>query len=202
MSESTKLATLTPRQRDIYEFLKDKILNRGYGPTVREIGNEFGIRSPNGVMCHLKALEKKGLITRESHMSRAIQLNDKPSRATSVALLGQVSSGSPLSGSGDGATVDFMDVFGSGDHACVEVSDDSCQSDGISSGDFVILRKQDTCRDGDRVLALVDGRDAVLRRFYTDAKGVRLEPLASSRKPIHASNVLVLGVIVGVVRKF
>jgi repressor LexA len=90
MSESTKLATLTPRQRDIFEFLKDKILNRGYSPTVREIGNEFGIRSPNGVMCHLKALEKKGLISRESHMSRAIQLSDKPHRATSIAMLGHV----------------------------------------------------------------------------------------------------------------
>lgn len=202
MSENAKLASLTPRQRDIYEFLKDKILNRGYGPTVREIGNEFGIRSPNGVMCHLKALEKKGLITRESHMSRAIQLADKPSRATSVALLGKVSAGSPLSGTGDGAAVDFMDVFGSGDHACVEVSDDSFQSDGISSGDYVIVRKQETCRDGDRVLALVDGRDAVMRRYYSDAKGVRLEPLSSGRKALHASNILVLGVIVGVVRKF
>lgn len=202
MSESTKLATLTPRQRDIYEFLKDKILNRGYGPTVREIGNEFGIRSPNGVMCHLKALEKKGLITRESHMSRAIQLNDKPSRATSVAMLGQVSSGCPLTGSGDGAAVDFMDVFGSGDHACVEVSDDSFQSDGVASGDFVILRKQETCRDGDRVLALIDGRDTVMRRYYTDAKGVRLEPLVSTRKAIYANSVLVLGVIVGLVRKY
>ena len=202
MTENLKLASLTPRQRDIYEFLKDKILNRGYGPTVREIGNEFGIRSPNGVMCHLKALEKKGLITRESHMSRAIQLADKPSRATSVALLGKVSAGSPLSSPGDGAAVDFMDVFGSGDHACVEVSDDSFQSDGISSGDYVIVRKQETCRDGDRVLALVDGRDAVMRRYYSDARGVRLEPLASGRKALHASNILVLGVIVGVVRKF
>lgn len=202
MTENSKLASLTPRQRDIYEFLKDKILNRGYGPTVREIGNEFGIRSPNGVMCHLKALEKKGLITRESHMSRAIQLADKPSRATSVALLGKVSAGSPLSGAGDGATVDFMDVFGSGDHACVEVSDDSFQSDGISAGDFVIVRKQETCRDGDRVLALVDGRDAVMRRYYSDARGVRLEPLVSGRKAVHTSNILVLGVIVGVVRKF
>lgn len=67
---------LTARQKQIYDFLKDKIINRGYGPTVREIGNHFKIRSPNGVMCHLKALERKGLITRESHMSRAIQLTD------------------------------------------------------------------------------------------------------------------------------
>ena len=201
MIESTKLASLTPRQRDIYEFLKDKILNRGYGPTVREIGNEFGIRSPNGVMCHLKALEKKGLISRESHMSRAIQLADKPSRATSVALLGQISAGAPLASGKEGEVVDFMDVFGSGDHACVKVKDDSFSSDGIAAGDFVIVRKQETCRDGDRILALVDGRDAVLRRYYTDAKGVRLEPLTSSRKAIHAANVTVLGVVVGIVRK-
>ena len=66
--------TLTNRQQQIYDFLRDKIVNRGYGPTVREIGNQFGIRSPNGVMCHLKALEKKGYIKRESHLSRAIQL--------------------------------------------------------------------------------------------------------------------------------
>lgn len=198
----TKLASLTPRQRDVYEFLKDKILNRGYGPTVREIGNEFGIRSPNGVMCHLKALEKKGLITRESHMSRAIQLNDKPARATSVDMLGLFSANSPLSAGKDTEVADFMDVFGSGDHACVKIKDDSCSEDGIAKGDFVIVRKQDTCRDGDKVLALVDGRNAVLRRYYTDPKGVRLEPLTSSKKPITTNAVSVLGVLVGLVRKF
>lgn len=202
MAESTKLSTLTPRQRDIYEFLKDKILNRGYGPTVREIGNEFGIRSPNGVMCHLKALEKKGLISRESHMSRAIQLADKPQRATSVVLLGEFSSGSPLQVVKEGEHVDFMDVFGSGDHACVRVKDDSLSSEGISAGDYVIVRKQETCRDGDCVLALVNGQDAVLRRYHTDVRGVRLDPINSSRKAILTSHVTVLGIIVGVVRKF
>lgn len=67
---------LTKRQQDVYEFIRDLIENRGYGPTVREIGMQFGISSPNGVMCHLKALEKKGLISREPNMSRAIQLVD------------------------------------------------------------------------------------------------------------------------------
>ena len=197
-----KLASLTPRQRDIYEFLKDKILNRGYGPTVREIGNEFGIRSPNGVMCHLKALEKKGLITRESHMSRAIQLSDKPARATSVDLLGQFSANQPLSAGKANEAADFMDVFGNGDHACVRVKDKSCEGEGIARGDFVIIRKQEECRDGDKVLALIDGRDAVLRRYFTGPKGVRLEPLTTSKKPIVRKAVSVLGVLVGVVRKF
>ena len=72
----TKETQVTSRQREIYEFLRERITNRGYGPSVREIGARFGIRSPNGVLYHLKALEKKGLITRESHTSRAISLND------------------------------------------------------------------------------------------------------------------------------
>ena len=72
------LSHLTKRQKHVYEFIRDKIRNRGYGPTVREIGENFGISSPNGVMCHLKALEKKGLITREPNMSRAIQLAAEP----------------------------------------------------------------------------------------------------------------------------
>ena len=70
------LEALTPRQREIYNFIRSKIQGRGYGPTVREIGVQFHIKSPNGVMCHLKALQKKGLIHREPNMSRAIQLLD------------------------------------------------------------------------------------------------------------------------------
>src|SRR5581483_3220209 len=87
---------LTSRQKQIYDFLKDKIRNRGYGPTVREIGTHFGIRSPNGVMCHLKALERKGLISRESHMSRAIQLAESPQLQPSLPLAGQIAAGSPV----------------------------------------------------------------------------------------------------------
>ena len=69
---------LTRRQLEVYKFIRDKIRSRGYGPTVREIGAQFDINSPNGVVCHLKALEKKGLITREPNMSRAIQLAAEP----------------------------------------------------------------------------------------------------------------------------
>src|SRR5438067_12171045 len=91
------LDALTPRQKEIYGFIREKIQGRGYGPTVREIGMEFGIKSPNGVMCHLKALQKKGLIHREPNMSRAIQLLDDPAtappRATGVKLVGRIAAG-------------------------------------------------------------------------------------------------------------
>src|SRR3984957_14391604 len=94
------LEQLTSRQREIYQFIRSKIQGRGYGPTVREIGNEFDIKSPNGVMCHLKALQKKGLIHREPNMSRAIQLLDDPTSApaapTGIKLIGRIAAGSPI----------------------------------------------------------------------------------------------------------
>src|SRR5450631_4432333 len=93
------LETLTSRQREIYVFIRSKIQGRGYGPTVREIGLQFQIKSPNGVMCHLKALQKKGLIHREPNMSRAIQLLDDPTSAphpTGIKMLGRIAAG-PMS---------------------------------------------------------------------------------------------------------
>src|SRR5215471_13419920 len=81
---------LTERQKEIYDFIREKIESRGYGPTVREIGLAFKIKSPNGVMCHLKALEKKGLITREEHSARAIQLVNHRPGAAGLPLLGTV----------------------------------------------------------------------------------------------------------------
>src|SRR5258708_2922426 len=90
------LDALTSRQREIYSFIRSKIQGRGYGPTVREIGLQFGIKSPNGVMCHLKALQKKGLIHREPNMSRAIQLLDDPTsapRPSGLKLVGRIAAG-------------------------------------------------------------------------------------------------------------
>src|SRR6266481_5913112 len=89
-------SSLTVRQREIYDFIRNKIESRGYGPTVREIGEGFGIKSPNGVMCHLKALEKKGLITREEHSARAIQLVDHRPPAQGLPFLGAVAAGKPI----------------------------------------------------------------------------------------------------------
>lgn len=193
---------LTVRQREIYEFLKDKIVNRGYGPTVREIGARFGIRSPNGVMCHLKALEKKGLITRESHMSRAIQLSDFPRGKTSLPLAGQIAAGRPVLAVQDDEQVDFANLFEADDQFCLKVKGDSMIDDQIASGDFVVVRKQETCRDGEIVVALVDGQDATLKRFYREKGRVRLEPANSTMKPIYSDNVKVMGVVVGVVRQY
>ena len=193
---------LTARQQQIYEFLKDKILNRGYGPTVREIGAEFGIRSPNGVMCHLKALEKKGLITRESHMSRAIQLAESPRARMTLPLMGTIAAGRPLLAEQQTEVIDFAPLFESDDHFCLRVNGDSMIEDQIADGDHVVVSRQETCENGDIVVALVDGHDATLKRYYLDAGRVRLEPANSSMQPIYPARVEIIGVVAGVIRKY
>jgi len=194
--------TLTLRQREIYDFLRDKIINRGYGPTVREIGLQFGIRSPNGVMCHLKALEKKGLITRESHMSRAIQLNNPPQPKTSMPLSGIIAAGQPLLALEQEERVDFSGLFNSNEHFCLRVKGESMIEDHIAEGDYVIVRKQPDCRDGDIVVARIDGDEATLKRYYKETHRVRLEPANKGMKPIFSNKVDVEGVVVGVIRQY
>jgi repressor LexA len=193
---------LTTRQKEIYDFLKDKIVNRGYGPTVREIGAHFGIRSPNGVMCHLKALEKKGLITRESHMSRAIQLSHAPHGRMCLSMAGTIAAGLPVEAVEQDEKVDFSGLFDPEEDFCLRVKGESMIEDQIADGDFVIVHRQETAKQGEIVVALVDGQDATLKRFYKEGDRFRLDPANSSMKPIYSSNVEVLGVVIGVVRKY
>ncbi len=197
----TKTANLTPRQREIYEFVKDNIMNRGYGPTVREIGDEFGIKSPNGVMCHLKALEKKGLITREPNLSRAIQLSDKPQRKTAVDLRGQFGQASRLKENKESEQIDFMDLLGSGDHFIYRASDDSMAVEHIVKGDFLVCRMQQFYRDGDRVIAVTKNKETHYKRFYQDNNRIRLDSISGPKKSIYTDDVKILGMVVGVVRK-
>lgn len=194
--------SLTQRQKEIYEFIRDKIVNRGYGPTVREIGQQFNIRSPNGVMCHLKALEKKGLITRESHMSRAIQLSNPPQPRTSLPLAGLIAAGQPLLAVSQEERVDFSGLFNSEDLVCLRVKGDSMIEDHITEGDYVIYRRGAEARDGDIVVARVDGDEATLKRYYREPNRIRLEPANQALKPIYSNQVEVEGVVVGVIRQY
>src|SRR5262249_10804458 len=138
---------LTERQREIYDFIKGKIESRGYGPTVREIGESFEIRSPNGVMCHLKALEKKGLIVRKGFSARAIQLVDHRPPSHGLPLLGAVAAGSPVEAVANEERLDFDALFTGPDHFALQVRGQSMIEDHIDDGDFVVIKKQETARD-------------------------------------------------------
>jgi len=189
---------LTKRQKAVYDFIRDKIRNRGYGPTVREIGGQFDISSPNGVMCHLKALERKGLITREPNMSRAIQLTDA---GKGLPLRGRVAAGVMHEAIEQTERVDFEAMFSRKNLFVLEVSGDSMIDAQIADGDYVVIRKQQTAHSGDIVVAQTDDGEATLKRWYPEANRIRLEPANSSMKPIYVKDARVLGVLVGVVRK-
>jgi repressor LexA len=195
---------LTPRQLQIFEFIKDKVRNRGYGPTVREIGDNYGISSPNGVMCHLRALVKKGLITRQNNLSRAIEMvNPNDLKRTALPLAGTVAAGTPVLAVRNNEVIDFANLFtDSHQQFCLRVTGESMIEDHIADGDFVIIRSQNTARDGDIVVALVDKTEATLKRFYREKDRIRLEPSNSKMKPIYATDVQILGVLIGVVRTY
>jgi repressor LexA len=192
---------LTRRQKGVYEFIRNKIRTRGYGPTVREIGEQFEIRSPNGVMCHLKALEKKGMISREKNMSRAIRLMREPVEERGLPLYGEIAAGVLHEAIEREERVDFGDFFNKKNLFVLRVKGDSMIEDAINDGDFVVVKKQRTARKGQIVVVLTGEGEATLKRWYPEANRIRLEPANSNMKPIYVKDANVLGAVVGVVRK-
>src|SRR4051794_6109062 len=198
------LDLLTPRQRDIYKFIRSKIQGRGYGPTVREIGLQFHIKSPNGVMCHLKALQKKGLIHREPNMSRAIQLLNDPTTAPAAGLklVGRIAAGQPIEAVEQDEELLFNDWTGTSDKFALRVSGNSMIEEHIADGDYVVIHRQKNARDGQIVAVRDDDGEATLKKFFKERARVRLEPANKTMKPIYRDRVDILGVLVGVVRKY
>jgi repressor LexA len=197
----TYMDHLTTRQKEVYEFIREKIRNRGYGPTVREIGSHFNISSPNGVMCHLKALEKKGLIVREPNMSRAIMLTTEHASNRGLPLVGQIAAGVLHEAIEQKERIDFGDMFDDDSMFVLKVKGDSMVEDQIADGDYVVVKRQHTAQRGQTVVALTNENEATLKRWYPEGKRIRLQPANASMKPIYVNDARVLGVVVGVVRK-
>src|SRR5215470_5835031 len=161
------MSQLTSRQREVFDFIHEKISGRGYGPTVREIGEHFSIASPNGVMCHLKALEKKGLISREPNMSRAIQLEDD---YKGLPLVGRVAAGVMHEAIEQKERLDFDAVFNNkrDNLFALKVSGDSMIDAHIDDGDYVIIRRQHTAAPGQIVVAQTGEGEATLKQYFPE----------------------------------
>lgn len=216
---------LTKRQRAILDFISLSIDERGYPPTLREIGEHFGIRSTNGVNDHLKALEKKGYLRREDLKSRAMrpvrpegELPDNvvPLRRTQAAddafcdvpIVGRVAAGQPIlavENVEDTVRIDRMllgphrEVFG------LRVVGESMIEDGIFDGDYVFVRKSSTATPGDIVVAMIED-EATVKRYYPEGDRIRFQPANAAMQPImvHKSDfksVDLIGKVVGVYRK-
>jgi repressor LexA len=198
---------LTARQAEILDYLRNEIDGRGLPPTIREIGEQFGIRSTKGVEDHLAALERKGHIRRERGKSRAIEVSDRPDLrgARLVPLIGRIAAGAPILAveNHDGTFVLDEALVGPGDTFLLRVVGDSMQDASILDGDLVVVRSQETAHNGDIVAARV-GEEATVKRFHRDAGGIQLLPENQAYEPIRITeedDFHVLGRVVGVIRQ-
>ena len=208
---------LTKRQEQTLDFIRKSIEERGYPPTLREIGEYMGIRSTNGVNDHLRALERKGYLRREDMKSRALKLVDDHVAASvkvndedllEVRVLGRVAAGLPLFAEEnviDTVRVDRMLVRGGREIFGLRVTGDSMIEAGILSGDYIFVKKQPTADRGDIVVALI-GDEATVKYFYPERDYVRFQPANSQMAPIlvRASDfksTMLLGTVVGVYRR-
>jgi repressor LexA len=197
---------LTKRQQEIFEFVKRYVGEHGYPPTVRDIGKAIGLTSSSTVHAHLANLEKLGLLKRDPTKPRALEvLVDKARGAVSpggLPLVGQVAAGSPVLA--DENIEEYVPVPGiaGGDEGefVLEVKGDSMVNAGILEGDHVIVRKQDTAKNGEIVVALV-GDEATVKRFFREQEHVRLQPENETMEPILTRDVKLLGRVVGVCRR-
>ena len=202
---STKL---TRRQQEVYDLIRDLIQSRGYGPTVREIAGCFGIRSPNGVVCHLRALERKGLIRRAPNKARAIELTQEPStvanekewRHRGLLFAGVVSAGFTDHAFDLDERIDFDQMFKGQNLFVLRVKGDSMIEAHIADGDYVICRSSRSAEKGQMVVALNDDNEATLKYWYPERHRIRLQPANSSMSPIYVKRATVRGIVVGVVR--
>ncbi len=195
---------LTPRQQNILDFIRARVRERGFPPTVREIGEEFGIRSTNGVHGFLRALEKKGAINRDRGLARSIEVLDPDTgeldRPGVLPLAGRIAAGRPIEAIEQQDTLDVPSLFEGSGRFALQVRGDSMIDAGILEGDYVIVEKRNTARNGEIVVALLADGEATLKRFYKDADRVRLVAENPRYAPIVARDVALQGVVVGLVR--
>ena len=180
------------------DFLKGFQEGRGFPPTNQEIRDHFNFASPQTVVDDLKALERKRAIKIYPKVSRGTEIFE----AAGIPLLGQIAAGSPVLAVEQTEMMDFASLFGPEDHFCLRVKGDSMIEDQIADGDYVVVRKQEVCNNGEIVVALVDGQEATLKRFFREPKRIRLEPANSSMKPIFSNDVQIMGVVIGMLRKY
>lgn len=202
---SSLMDQLTSRQAAVFEFIKERVQSRGYGPTVREIGEHFQISSPNGVMCHLRALERKGLLKRvrkhDRAIARAIELAPEiMAEEKGMPLAGTVAAGLTTLAFEQSERVDFGQMFSKKNLFALKVKGDSMIEASIAEGDYVVVKKQKTAQPGQMVVAQTPEGEATLKYWHPEANRIRLQPANSSMQPIYVKDANVVGVVVGVVR--
>ncbi len=200
------MSDITPRQQRILDVIGQTVRERGYPPTVREIGEAVGLTSSSSVHAQLANLERMGLLTKDPTKPRAMALAEPRADAVAVPLLGRIAAGAPTLAveNVDGYVAVPHDFAGDEGHFALHVSGDSMIGAGIFDGDVVVLRAQDSASDGDIVAALLPGPaedEATIKRFGHDGARVMLIPENPALDPFEMREGRILGRVVAVLRK-
>lgn len=206
---------LTKRQKDFMDFLAGFLEKRGHSPSYEEIAEGMDLASLATVHKHILALESKHYLKRGFNQSRSLEIDPKyyaeqrqyrnAPPSTEIPLLGKIAAGLPVETMEGNETLNFGDFAGDPNTYALQVRGESMIEDHICDGDYVLVEKAQTARDGEIVVALVDGRETTLKRFYREAGDrVRLQPANSSMQPIfvQASTLAIQGKVLAVLRKY
>lgn len=206
---------LTRRQKGVLEFIEEYVESKGFPPSVRDIATRFGLISAAGVHKHIKALVKKGYLTKDDFLSRSLRVVRSlrpPAAETSgpvvdLPLAGYVAAGQPIEAieqTQETITLSLSQVGKPEGKYVLRVRGESMIDDGILDGDFVIMDARQDARNGEMVVALINGQEATLKRFYREKGRIRLQPANPAVEPIivKGQDVRVQGVVVGLWRPY
>ncbi|MDP3937526.1 MAG: transcriptional repressor LexA [Deltaproteobacteria bacterium] len=198
---------VTKRQREVLDFVGEFIERRGYAPSLEEIGRGLKLSSVSTVHKHLKNLEAKGMLSREWNRSRSLTVTPPPAKAgaVNIPLLGTIAAGAPIEAVTNPDSIAVpADLVGRRKAFALRVKGDSMIDEHICDGDVVIVEARDTARNGETVVALIDGHDATLKKFQRQGNCVKLIPANSAMDPIVVSDreLRIQGVVIGILRTY
>lgn len=198
---------LTKRQREIYDFISEFVKEKGYSPSLEEIAGHFGLASVATVHKHIHHLVEKGMLRKAWNRSRSIEpVEEARSALSELPLLGTVAAGAPIEAIEENERISVpCEMAGRpGERFALRVRGDSMIEDQICSGDIVVVERRSEARNGETVIALIDGDEATLKRFYLEGSRVKLVPANHEMEPIEiaAERVTVRGVVRGLLRTY
>ncbi|MEO6829785.1 MAG: transcriptional repressor LexA [Acidobacteriaceae bacterium] len=197
---------ITRRQKEVLDFIRNFVERCGYSPSFEEIAHGLDLSSLATVHKHISNLERKGLLQRSHNRSRSIDVLPERKKSTiqEIPMLGRIAAGRPVEGIETRETLSLNDIVDNKAVFALEVRGESMRDDHIMNGDYVLVEKTQTARQGEIVVALIDGSDTTLKRYYLEGSVVRLQPANAEMEPIYvpAARVAIQGKVLAIVRKF
>jgi repressor LexA len=198
---------VTRRQKEVLDFISSFVERNGYSPSFEEIARGLDLKSLATVHKHITNLQNKGALQRGHNRSRSIDVLPPRTRARSIErlpLMGRIVAGLPVEAMQTTETISLSDIVGNREVFALEVRGDSMRDEHIVNGDYVLVERTRTARDGEIIVALVRGAETTLKRFYVEGSVVRLQPSNTEMEPIYvaAQQVEIQGRVLGVLRRY